>query len=655
MRRLLASPLLSLLTVLGSTTSIPLSRAQQPKGAEPAVAAANQAVLTQLPFAGRQDFEDAMRGFIATTPDTRNPDQYAFLKQAAPPTVNPSLWRQAQLNAISGLFKVADGVYQIRGFSVSSMTIVEGKTGVIVIDTLATPGAAREALDLYFANRPRKPVVAVIYTHSHGDHFGGASGVVSPADAAAGKTKVIAPVAFMEAITTEAVVAGNMTARRAQFQFGASLPVGERGDVDYGEGKTVSRGASGAGTIIPPNETIRQLTETRTVDGVDFVFQLALDSEAPSEMLIYLPQSHILDVAEDATHTLHNLLPLRGAVVRDANRWSQYLNVALDQFGADAQVIIDQHTWPVWGNERVRAYLANHRDVYKYVHDQTIRMMNQGMGPTEIAEALTMPPGLENDWSVRGYYGTLSHDSKAVYQRYVGWYDGNPANLNPLPRVEDAKKYVEYMGGAPAVIARARADFKAGNYRWVAQVLDQIVFGDPSNQEARNLAADAFEQLGYAAESATWRNAYLLGTQELRNGVRGGARHVPGVSAEMLHAMPIGLVFDYLGTRINGPRAGNAKIVLNWRFIDSKESLASTLEHGALTSIVGKTASDAEAMVITTRVAFEEVVMGQRRLSDEIQQGDITISGNPGRVVDLIALLDDFEAGFPIVEPLGVR
>jgi alkyl sulfatase BDS1-like metallo-beta-lactamase superfamily hydrolase len=282
-------------------------------------------------------------------------------------------------------------------------------------------------------------------------------------------------------------------------------------------------------------------------------------------------------------------------------------------------------------------------------------MMNQGMGPTEIAEALTMPPGLENDWSVRGYYGTLSHDSKAVYQRYLGWYDGNPANLNPLPRVQDAKKYVEYMGGAAAVIARARDDFKAGNYRWVAQVLDQVVFGDPSNQEARNLGADAFEQLGYAAESATWRNAYLLGAQELRTGVRGGTRHVPGVSAEMLHAMPIGLVFDYLGTRINGPRAGNAKIVINWRFIDSKESLASTLEHGALTSIVGKTASDAEATVITTRVAFEEVVLQQRTFSDQIQQGDIKIAGNPARVTDLIALLDDFEAMFPIVEPLGAR
>ncbi len=623
--------------------------AQQPMPAEPAVVTANRAILSQLPFSDRQDFEDANRGFIATTPNT--PDPYKFLQHDAPPTVNPSLWRQAQLNAMNGLFKVADGVYQVRGFSQANMTIVEGRTGIIIIDTLTTPGAAREALDLYFAHRPRKPVVAVIYTHSHPDHFGGASGVVSPAEAAAGKTKVIAPVGFMEAITTEAVVAGNLTARRAQYQFGASLPLGERGDVDYGEGKNVSRGASGGGPIIPPNETIQQPMETRTVDGVNFIFQLALDSEAPSEMLIYLPQSHVLDVAEDAGHTLHNLVPLRGAVVRDANRWSQYLNAALEQFGADAQVVIDQHTWPVWGNERVRAYLASHRDLYKYVHDQTIRIMNQGPGPTEIAEALTMPPGLEDDWSVRGYYGTLSQNSKAVYQRYVGSYDGNPATLNRLTRVEEAKKYLEYMGGSAAVIARARDDFKAGHYRWVAEVMDQVVFADPSNKEARSLAADAFEQLGYLAESATWRNAYLLGAQELRSGVRGGARSVPGVSAQMLHAMPIAQVFDYLGTRVNGPRAGTTDIVINWRFTDTHESLASTLEHGALTSITGKIAPNAATTVTTTRTVFESVILGQRTLAAAMEQREITTIGDAKAVSGLWALLVDFETGFPLVEP----
>ena len=625
--------------------------AQTPKPAEPAVAAANRAVLTELPFADRRDFEDATRGFIATTPDGRNPTMYDFLKQEPPPTVNPSLWRQAQLNAIHGLFKVADGVYQVRGFSLANMTIVEGSTGLILIDTLSTAGSAREGLDLYFANRPRKAVVAVIYTHSHSDHYGGASGVVSPADVAAGKTKVIAPAGFMEAVVAESVTGGNAMGRRAQYQFGGPLPRGERGNVDAGLGKNDSRGPAGGGSVIAPTETVQQPLETRTIDGVTITFLLAPGTEAPSEMLIYLPQSHVLDAAEDVTHTLHNLLPFRGTVVRDANGWSHYLNDALQQFGPDAQVMIAQHHWPVWGNDRVRERLASHRDLYKYIHDQTVRMMNQGLGPTEIAEALTMPPGLENDWSARGYYGTIAHDSKAVYQRYIGWYDGNPANLNPLPRVEDAKKYVEYMGGAPAILAHARDDFKAGNYRWVAQVMDQVVFADPANKEARNLAADAFEQLGYAAESATWRNAYLVGAQELRNGLRGGARHVPGVSAEMLHAMRAGLVFDYLGTRIDGPRAGTANIVINWNFTDTRESLVSTLQHGALTSVAGKTAPDAVAAVTATRLALESVILGQRTLADAIRRGDIKIAGAAGRVSDLMALLDDFEAGFPIIEP----
>ncbi len=628
-----------------------VAHSQQPQPAAADVAATNHALESRLPFSDRQDFEDARRGFIATTPDTDHPDRFAFLTHEPPPSVNPSLWRQAQLNTLDGLFQVADGVYQIRGFSPANMTLVEGTTGLIVIDTLFTPGAARAALDLYFAHRPRKPVVAVIYSHSHPDHFGGVAGVVSPADVAAGKTQVIAPAGFMEAVISEGVTGANAKARRAEYQFGIPLSLGERGNVDEGLGKLNSRGPNGGGPVIAPTDTIQRPTETRTIDGVTFLFELALDSEAPSEMLIYLPQSHVLDVAEDATHTLHNLLPFRGTLVRDANRWSQYLNVALDRFGTDAQVMIAQHNWPVWGNERVRARLANQRDLYKYVHDQTIRLMNQGLGPTEIAETLAMPPGLENDWSARGYYGTLSHDSKAVYQRYLGWYDGNPATLNPLPRVEEARKYIEYMGGAAAVIARARNDYQAGHYRWVAEVMDKVVFADPTNTEARHLAADAFEQLGYLSESSTWRNAYLLGAQELRNGVHAGSRRTPGVSPDMLRAMPIGQVFDYLGTRIDGPRAGPADIVINWQFTDTHESLASTLEHGALTWITGKTAPTAAATVTTTRTAFESVILGQRTLTDAMEHHEIRVVGNADAVSRLSGLLVDFETEFPLIEP----
>ena len=492
-----------------------LQAQQLPKPAQPDVASRNSAVLSELPFADRRDFDDAMRGFVATTPDARNPTQYDFLKADAPPSVNPSLWRLAQLNAINGLFKVVDGMYQIRGFSLANMTIVEGRTGLIVIDPLSTVGAAKEGLDLYFAHRPKRPVLAVIFTHSHGDHYGGAKGVATDADVRAGRTKVVAPDGFLAAAVSETVFAGNAMSRRAQYQFGGPLPRGERGNVDAGLGKNDSRGAGGRG-ILAPTDSITQPVETRTIDGVAITFHLAPASEAPAEMHLFFPQLKVFDAAENATQTLHNLLPLRGTEVRDAKGWSKYLGDALERFGTGSDVMIAQHHWPVWGHDRVVERLEQQRDLYKFIHDQTMRMMNQGMTPTEIAEGLRLPKSLDQVWSARGYYGTLSHDSKAVFQRYLGWYDGNPAGLDELPPSDAAKKYVEYMGGSAAILARAREDFAKGNYRWVAQVVDQVVFAEPTNAEARALAADAFEQLGYLAESATWRNAYLLGAQELR-------------------------------------------------------------------------------------------------------------------------------------------
>ena len=623
--------------------------AQQPRDAEPAVSAANRAVLSQLPFADRQDFDDARRGLVATLPNSRNPTQYDFLDADAPPTVNPSLWRQAQLNAINGLFKVTDGVYQVRGFSLANVTIVEGATGLIVVDPLSTTGAAREAMALYFAHRPQRPVLAVIYTHSHSDHYGGVKGVTSDADVAAHKTAIIAPAGFMDAVVQESVIAGNAMARRAQYQFGSPLPRSARGNVDAGLGKNDSRGEAGR-SLIAPTDSIVQPLETRTIDGVAVTFQLAPASEAPAEMHLYLPQARVLDTAENATHNLHNLLPLRGTEVRDANRWSKYLTAALERFGGDAQVLIAQHHWAVWGNDRVADRLRRQRDLYKYVHDQTVRMMNQGFAPSEIAEALTLPAGLEREWSARGYYGTLSHDAKAVYQKYLGWYDGNPATLNVLPPSDDGRKYVEYMGGAAAVIARARDDFKAGRYRWVAEVMNRVVFAEPGNADARALAADAFEQLGYLAESATWRNAYLLGAQELRQG-RPETRRRPAVDPDMLHAMPIELVFDYLATSLNGPRAESARMVINWRFTDTRESLASTLDDAALTYVVGKDAAGADATVTLTRLVYEAAILRQRTLADALQRGELTVAGNAGRMTELMALFDDFDSGFAIVEP----
>ena len=650
MNRLPALLLAATTLVLAASSA----RAQAPKAAEPPVAAANAAVLTQLPFADRQDFDDATRGFIGTTTNDRSPQQYQFLQQtAAPPTVNPSLWRLAQLNAINGLFRIADGVYQVRGFSLANMTIVEGATGVVVIDPLSTVGSAREAIDLYFQHRPRKPVVAVVYTHSHSDHYGGVKGVTSEDDVVGGRTKIFAPAGFMDAAVSETVIAGNAMARRAQYQFGTQLPRGERGNVDAGLGKIDSRGAAGGRSIIAPTDSITQALETRTIDGVTMVFQLAPASEAPSEMHFFLPQSKVLDVAENATHTLHNLLPLRGTEVRDAKGWSHFLSEALERFGGDTQVLIAQHHWPVWGNPRVTRALRKQRDLYKFVHDQSVRMMNQGYTPADIAEALTLPPGLATEWSARGYYGTLSHDAKAVYQKYIGWYDGNPANLNALPPAEAGKKFVEYMGGAAAVIARAREDFAQGNYRWVAQVMNQVVYANPSSTEARALAAEAFEQLGYMAESATWRNAYLAGAQELRNGPPAARRS--SFEPEMLHAMPIDLVFDALGTQVNGPRAGDTHIVVNWRFTDTGQLLASTLEDAALTYVVGKEARDADVSVALTRGAFDAMLLGRQTLAQALQQKVITAAGNAEKLTELMSLMDDFDASFPLVEARGRR
>lgn len=540
--------------IIGMASAVTPLIAQGPRPAEPDVASRNRAVLDTLAFSDRQDFEDARRGFVATVPDAQNPQRYQFLEAEAPPTVNPSLWRLAQLNAIHGLFKIVDGVYQVRGFSLGNMTIIEGNTGLIVVDPLSTVGSAEEALKLYLAHRPQKPVVAVIYTHSHSDHYGGVKGVASATDVAAGRTRVFAPTGFMDAVTNESVVAGIAMGRRAQYQFGGPLPRSERGAVDQGLGKSDSRGRPGR-SVIAPTDSISRPVETHTIDGVEIVFHLAPGSEAPAEMHLYLPRHRVLDMAENVTQTLHNLLPLRGTEVRDARGWSKYIGDALDRFGANTDVLIAQHHWPVWGQEQVVRRLEEQRDLYKYLHDQTVRMMNQGLHPAEIANSLQLPPSLERTWSARGYYGTLSHNSRAVYQRYIGWYDGNPATLNALPPVEGAKKFVEYMGGADAVLARAREDFKQGNYRWVAQVMNQVVFADPDNAAARALAADALEQLGYLAESATWRNAYLLGAQELRGQQAAPSRRRQALDDEMISALSAASIFDYLGTTLNGSRA----------------------------------------------------------------------------------------------------
>ena len=629
----------------------------EPKDAEPATRSANARLAWLLPFEDNTDFDAARRGFIGTGGGVIRSESgaplwnlpaYDFIKgEDVPATVNPSLWRMARLNLNHGLFEVAPGIYQVRGFDIANLTIMEGDTGLVLIDPLTVVETARAALQLYYAHRPRRPVRAVIYSHSHADHYGGVKGVMTEEDAREGRVQVIAPDGFLDAVAGENVLAGNPMARRAQFQFGPLLAPGPRGQVDAGLGKAVGRGTL---SLIAPTLSITQPVETHVIDGVELVFQLAPGTEAPAEMHMFAPASGVLNMAENATRHLHNFCPLRGAVVRDPRLWSHYLAQGIELFGARTEVLIGQHHWPTWGRGQVRDFLEKQRDLYKYVHDQTVRLMNHGWRAAEIAEVLDFPPELAREWSVRGYYGTLSHNSKAVYQRYLSWYDANPANLNPLPPRQNAEKAVAYMGGADAVLAKAREDFARGEYRWVAQVANQVVFSDPDNRAARDLAADAFEQLGYQAESATWRNAYLYGAQELRNGVRQLPPR-PMLSPDLLVALTAQTLFDFIAVRLNPERVAGRQFVINWHLEDSGERLAQKLSNSTLTQLMDKVEPGAAAAVSTTRATLVALIVRRTTVVEAIGAGRLTIAGDAGCVNALFGMLDDFSMQFEVVTP----
>jgi alkyl sulfatase BDS1-like metallo-beta-lactamase superfamily hydrolase len=452
----------------------------------------------------------------------------------------------------------------------------------------------------------------------------------------------------MEEAIGENVIAGPAMARRADFQFGIRLARGERGQVDAGLGKTVGTGAV---TLIPPTRTIDSSYEAHVVDGVQIEFSLAPESEAPAEMYLYFPQFRVLDIAELASQTLHNLLPLRGARVRDARQWSRYLDDALHRYGARSDVLIAQHNWPVWGTDEVRRHLGEQRDLYKFLHDQTVRRMNQGYTPTEIAELVRLPESLAQAWGAQPFYGSVRHNVKAVYQYYLGWYDGNPANLDPLAPVQAAQRSVEYMGGAEAVLARARADFARGDYRWVAHVASQLVFADPGNGAARDLAAAAFEQLGYQAQSGTWRSAYLQGASELR----GGAPPAGGIftsSADMIRALPLQDYFDLLAVRLATERAGDRRIALDWNFTDTGQRWRVNLERGALTAYEGEALDPADAVVTTTRATLDQITMRQLDFGQAIARGELQVTGRrPAALGELLRLVEEPPATFNVVEP----
>ena len=617
----------------------------------------------ELPAEDGADFADAQRGFIGTNEHaevlrTSGPmagqaiwshRPYAFLDSETPaPTVNPSLWRQARLNLNHGLFKVTERIYQVRGFDIANITFIEGDTGLLALDALSCADTARAALALYRTHRDpehKRPLHTLMYSHSHGDHFGGVLGLVSQADVDAGKAAIIAPAGFMHHAVAENVLAGVAMARRAQFQFGHTLPVGADAQVDSGLGKNLPKAQPG---LIAPTQTINEPFETHVIDGVEIEFQLAPDSEAPSEMHFFFPGLRAVNMAENTNHLMHNLCPLRGAQVRDSLAWSKYLNHALHAYAGRVDVLMAQHHWPTWGTEAVQLFLSQQRDMYRVIHDQTVRMMNHGLKPAEIAEELRMPKSLGALWHARGYYGSLSHNVKAVYQRYLSWYDAHPANLHALPPVPAAKKTIEYMGGIEAVLLRAKADLERGEYRWVAQVMRDAVYAYPEHQAARALAAEAMEQMGFQAESATWRNAFLLGAQEYRNGTPKPFTQVLG--GTLLPAVSNELLFDALAVRWNGVKGGALSFSMAWHFTDSNELWLIEINNGAMNSIRTQAAPNASITLKLTRSLLQDVLQQKITPADAAQSGQLQLAGDATLLRVFFGTLDKFVGNFPVVD-----
>lgn len=614
-----------------------------------------------LPFDDVQDFKDAHRGLLAALPDPaiiKNAEGtpvwdlsvYDFLGTSetddAPDTVNPSLWRMAKLNMIHGLFEVVDGIYQARGYDLSVMSIIRTDTGYIVIDPLVSSETARAVWkELVIPKLGDKPIVAVSYTHSHVDHYGGVRGLVNQADIDAGKVKIVAPEDFTKAAVGENIIAGNAMSRRASYMYGNLLPRGPQGQVDGGLGKTTSTGEIG---LALPTDWATETGQKITIDGVELQVLMAPESEAPSEFMFYIPKYKAFCAAEDACHTLHNLYTLRGAKLRDGLLWSKYLQQSIDMFGDETEVLFTSHHWPTWGNDTVIAHLKSQRDMFRFIHDQVMRMANSGMTPKEIGEVIRLPQELATTWACRSYYGTVYHDAVAQYNLRLGFFDGVPATLHQLPPTEAGKRYVDFMGGADNVLRQAKESFEQGDYRWVAEVVNHVVFADANNVAAKQLLADTYEQLGYQSESGPWRNFYLTGASELRQGVT--ELPVPNTaSPDTIKAMPIDMFFDFRGVRLNGDRAAGKSIEINMELTDTNEKYVVGVENSAIHYSKDKSAPSADVSITTTREALNDVMLGTSTMEKQVVEGKAKLTGDPKKLSEFVGLLDNFEFWFPIV------
>lgn len=615
-------------------------------------------VRAELPFADDLDFELAERGLIARPEEVTIKDEHGnvvwelggfdFLyNEAYHYTINPSLERQARLNMAYGLYKVTDRIYQVRGYDLSNITFILGDTGWIVMDPLLTPPTAKAAFELVTSELGEYPIHTVIYSHAHVDHFGGVRGVVDEQDVVAGRVQIIAPREFMEHAIKENVLAGNAMSRRATFQYGNTLEKSPQGVVDAAIGKAISTGLVG---LIAPTRIIEADEETLVIDGIDMVFQNTPNTESPSEMNTWFPQLKALWTAENVIGTMHNIYTLRGAETRDALAWSKYINYLIHHYAKDAEVMFASHSWPRWGNEYLIDVLKKQRDLYGFLHDRTLHLANKGVTINQIHNVLEVPDVLAHEWYNRGYHGSYSHNVRGVLNRYLGYFDMNPANLDKLSPEASGPRYVEAMGGEERVLELAQQAYDDGEYRWGAELLNHLVFANPQNREALLLQASMFEQMGYQAESAGWRNVYLTGASELRHGMP-TAHMATQMGPDLIQAMSSELIFDFLGVRLNVDRALGHELTINMVFPDQRETYLLELKHGHLNNISGIQSDRADVTVTVNRRDLDLLLTQQKSMADLVAAGAFQFSGDPQKFFGLLQMLDEFDFWFDIVTP----
>jgi len=610
-----------------------------------------------LPFDDKRDFEEAKKGFIAE-PSYRkimaetgtvawNIGQYDFLLEEGKDfkSIHPSLQRQAILNMHYGLYEVIPGIYQIRGYDLANITFVKSKTGWIVFDPLTSKETAKAALDFINEKLGARPVVGVVYSHSHGDHFGGVRGVADEADVRSGKVKIIAPIGFMKHAVSENVYAGNAMSRRLWYQYGVLLPAGPNGHVDQSIGKNISSGNIG---LIAPNIVITKDIENLTIDGVKMVFQNTPGTEAPAEMNTYFPDMKAFWAAENITGTIHNVYTLRGALIRDALEWSNQINRALYLFGQEATVMFASHSWPRWGNDRIQEVMKSQRDMYANMNNQVLNLANKGVTVNEIQNVFEVPMSLQKQWSARSYHGSVEHNVRGILNRYLGYWDANPATLVPLSPGESAPLYVEMMGGASKIIAKGKSLFNEGKYKYAMEILNKLVYAEPTNQEAKDLLADNFEQLGYQAESPSVRNSYLAGAYELRNGIPTGATPKTG-SPDLVSAISTELFLNFLGVRLDSKKAVDTHFTMNLVTPDNGEKFAIELSNATLTSLSGFQSKNPDLALTVNRSDLLQVMFGQTTFEELLKSGKAKAVGDMAILGKLMGMLDTFEVGFEIM------